>query len=388
MLSAISECKYCLYSNSLNARGWVLEPADTEKIEIFIDDNIHLGIAQLGKYRGDVFKNYPQFENINSGWEFNIQLPLSIVEKGILKVDFYKDSQKLGSLETSIVIDRANLVLFNEFLSENPQIDYNPNFAMHAEQILATLKSTGISTKEHYADKDLFKKWYKQIDYCGNYPGYTSEYLPEVTLPRKAWQHFLSIDLLTLKSTYYTYLDIGSSSSVFAKILHRLHPRARTYRQDLNYQAGIHGQYIGSDAANIPLPDSSVDSMGLHCAWEHFENNADIQFIEEAARLLKSGGKFCIIPLYLANDYFIFTSPQIWKNKYSNASGRPVFDPNAKIVINHSKRQRQEKYFSVDALLEMVIIPYQEEFKFTIFYFSNHQKHDGCPAFALVGEKR
>ena len=85
----------------------------------------------------------------------------------------------------------------------------------------------------------------------------------------------------------------------------------KVYRQDLEFPEGIHGNVIGGDASNMPLEDESATKMALHCSFEHFEKNSDIEFIIEANRVLCKGGKLCIVPLYLSNKYVVQTDPSI-----------------------------------------------------------------------------
>ena len=60
----------------------------------------------------------------------------------------------------------------------------------------------------------------------------------------------------------------------------------------------------------MPLPDGFCTKMALHCSFEHFEGDADSGFIQEAARVLRPGGRLCILPLYLAPRYTILTDLQ------------------------------------------------------------------------------
>ncbi|MBI5153840.1 methyltransferase domain-containing protein [Candidatus Poribacteria bacterium] len=55
---------------------------------------------------------------------------------------------------------------------------------------------------------------------------------------------------------------------------------------------------IGCDACELPLPDSSLDAMALHCSFEHFEGDSDTRFVREAMRVLRPGGGLLIIPFY------------------------------------------------------------------------------------------
>lgn len=78
---------------------------------------------------------------------------------------------------------------------------------------------------------------------------------------------------------------------------------------DLSYPQGVRGWRIGADAQKIPLPDGSVDAMSAQCAFECFQGGTDVGFLREAARVLRTGGKLAIVPLYVEDVHFIATSP-------------------------------------------------------------------------------
>ena len=76
------------------------------------------------------------------------------------------------------------------------------------------------------------------------------------------------------------------------------------------YPEGIQDRTIGGDAASMPIPDGFVDHLVMHCSFEHFEGDSDSRFIREASRVLKPGGRLCILPLYTSSAYAIQTHPR------------------------------------------------------------------------------
>lgn len=139
-----------------------------------------------------------------------------------------------------------------------------------------------------------------------NLSEYESEYKTyagplEHCLLEKSLEHCLSLLLINPRPEMIG-VDIGSCQSVLAGLGRRVYG-VRYFEQDLGYPAGVQGDRIGSSADAIPLPDESVDFMTLHCTFEHFENNADIGFVGECARLLKKGGRVVILPLYLCEVF-------------------------------------------------------------------------------------
>jgi len=127
----------------------------------------------------------------------------------------------------------------------------------------------------------------------------------------KSLEHFLAAKLLDFHSED-VFIDIASCYSPACQIYSQFYG-CRCYEQDLQYPPGIYNNTIGGDASHMPVPDGFATKMALHCSFEHFEGNSDIEFIKEAGRVLAPGGKLCIIPLYLSDEYFILTDPTVWK---------------------------------------------------------------------------
>jgi ubiquinone/menaquinone biosynthesis C-methylase UbiE len=93
-------------------------------------------------------------------------------------------------------------------------------------------------------------------------------------------------------------VDVASHWSPYHKIVKKLH-RSKIFRQDQLFKHGIHGSDIGSDCTGIPLPDGSVDMLAVNNSIEHFEKDKDALFMRESYRLLRSGGRLCIVPLFI-----------------------------------------------------------------------------------------
>ncbi|MEA5448426.1 methyltransferase domain-containing protein [Leptolyngbya sp. CCNP1308] len=171
-------------------------------------------------------------------------------------------------------------------------------------EISQRLRSLEISVKELSLDKTDYQIYFRSARYIEDFPAYYSFNLPE-----KSLEHYIAAKLLQLNAED-TYIDIASEGSPVPEIYHNLFG-SKTYRQDLAYPTGLHGNKIGGNAAHMPIPDNFASKMALHCSFEHFEQNADIGFVREAARVLRPGGKICIVPLYLALQYSIQTDPVI-----------------------------------------------------------------------------
>ncbi len=140
--------------------------------------------------------------------------------------------------------------------------------------------------------------------------------------------------------------------------------------------------------SSIPLPGASVDAITLHCSLEHFEGEEDLKFFEEGSRLLKRGGRICVIPLYTANRLCVITSPSVWTDKYKAYAEAPKFDPRAAVYVNEAARQRQMKLYDVAVLRSDLLERMGSDYDIKVVYYANHPEVKGCPAFALLLERK
>ncbi|NVJ07029.1 methyltransferase domain-containing protein [Myxococcus sp. AM001] len=179
------------------------------------------------------------------------------------------------------------------------------------------------------------------------------------------------------------YVDIASTlSSPYLDVVRELGRTRNLYAQDLVFPPGIHGHQIGGSAAELPLEDGSVDAMTLHCSFEHFEGSADTGFIREAGRVLRPGGKVCIVPLYLGEYAFTMCDP---------AWGYDI-RRDAESVIHLFPRwgERHGRFYDAVTLKERVLAPaHAAGLTSRVFHFENIlDLHPSCYThFGLVLEK-
>ena len=324
---------------------------------------------------------------------------LSMVDHVLLGSDYHQKSmtEKLESFGSYSIIDLFNLssrqsVLFEGTNSETLQSVLSEYSNVTREQrrhtdltlIKEAFQSCCLQFDSLEIDEERYKHYMKESNYEYNYPVYSKEFRGHL-LSVKSLQHFLSLELLGV-SAEHSWIDIASSNSCFPDILQKQFGVKTCWRQDWSYNKGIVGERIGSDAVTLPLSGQSIDRISLHCSWEHFEADKDIEFLHEVHRVLRPGGKICIVPLYMANDYVIETSPEIWLNKYWNVDDLPIFDGQARININNTAKQRHSKFYSVD-ILEQKLAPLRGIFNIAIYHFNNASKIDGAPHFSLFLER-
>jgi SAM-dependent methyltransferase len=170
------------------------------------------------------------------------------------------------------------------------------------KQITDQLEARGFRIQPYLVDVEGYREYVKAADYASH--NYYQDHL-SYNFPEKSLEHYVAADMLDLQPDE-TYVDIGNDGSPVPEIYHRLYG-VSAWRQDLIYEKGLHLNTIGGDAAEMPVCDEFAGKMALHCTFEHFEGDSDSRFIRECHRVLKPGGRVCILPLYLHTEYAIQT---------------------------------------------------------------------------------
>jgi SAM-dependent methyltransferase len=129
-------------------------------------------------------------------------------------------------------------------------------------------------------------------------------------------------------------------------------------------------EFIESPAERMPLSDMSVDKISCHHSFEHFQGDADSQAIREIQRVLRPGGKACIVPLFVAHAYFeIVDLP--WTRK-SDAQARRVLDPTSPFPGGMFSGGFARVY-DLDSLQGRVLRAIDSnKFKISLFQFESH----------------
>lgn len=172
-------------------------------------------------------------------------------------------------------------------------------------EVISELKKEGYSLLDFNIEKDDYREFVLKAGYDKFLDVYGKDNQDRIF--NKSLQHYLAAKLLNL-SQEDVYVDIACAASPASYIYQKIYG-CKVYKQDLGAPEGIHGNLIGGDAGSMPVRDGFFTKMGLHCSLEHFENDSDINFIKEAGRVLKKGGKLCIVPLYIFNKYALLSSP-------------------------------------------------------------------------------
>jgi len=240
--------------------------------------------------------------------------------------------------------------------ANNPQVQ---------DEIMKQLRKNGFNIVNFKINKNDYKhyldnaKYNKFPDYYGGGKGRT--------FTEKSLEHYLAAKLLNL-SKDDVYIDIANLNSPTPEIYHKLYG-CKTYRQDLIFPKGLHKNIIGGDASSMPVKDGFATKMGLHCSFEHFEQDSDIGFIKEANRVLGKEGKVCILPLYLFNRYAIQTDPVVLPR------GGISFESDAILYCAKGYRNRHGRFYDISHLISRIRNNIND-LKLTIYIIENEKEID------------
>lgn len=225
--------------------------------------------------------------------------------------------------------------------------------------IAPELGAEGIRVDSYTIDVADFDRYveaagYSGLDYYdhGRDPNAREKYL----------EHYVSLRLLAPKAGE-VLVDIASMNSPFSEIAATMFG-LETYRQDIMYPEGVHGRTIGGDAAAMPIPDAFVDHLVMHCSFEHFEGDSDHRFIREASRVLKPGGRLCILPLYTASKYAIQTHPRGLRRQHFE------FEPGDTIYVSDDWGPPHQRFYDTRAFMDR-IVSHSDGLELTVYRVTN-----------------
>jgi SAM-dependent methyltransferase len=198
-------------------------------------------------------------------------------------------------------VKRILLWHYNYFVIREPKVKSTvPHDPWIQEELIEELKKNGFNIVDFEIDITDYRNYLNIAEYW-RFPDYYGGGKASL-FHEKSLEHYIAAKLLNL-SENDVYIDVASANSPAAEIYHRLFG-CKVYRQDLIFPEGIHGNIIGGDASKMPIENGFATKMALHCSFEHFEQDSDINFIKEAGRVLREGGKLYCRYIYLINTLY------------------------------------------------------------------------------------
>lgn len=146
----------------------------------------------------------------------------------------------------------------------------------------------------------------------------------------KPLEYLVSIMLTSLDGASVV-LDAAGGGGEFVRALEALALGSRIYCQDPVLEGRSEGAvaYLGGTIVDVPLPDGSVDSITCHHSFEHFRGDQDVAFVVEACRLLRPGGRACVVPLFLTDGSFEIWNVRARPKAAFSAGATQLYDPTA-----------------------------------------------------------
>lgn len=225
-------------------------------------------------------------------------------------------------------------------------------------RILAAAEQAGLPFQPYQIDIAGYGQYFEQAGYRQQYAEYYRGNQPE-----KSLEHYVALQLLDIHSED-VFVDLASEHSPIPEIYQRL-TGATSYSQDIMYAEGIQGNQIGGDACAMPVPDGFMTKATLTCSIEHFEGEADSKLFQELARVLRPGGKVCIVPFY------VFTEPTTQTDPTVSVPAGVEFDAEVPLHCAQGWGNRHGRFYSPESFAQRVIAPVQEQFKFEFYYLEN-----------------
>jgi len=250
---------------------------------------------------------------------------------------------------------------------------------LESESMKLKLKKEGLNVIDYKVDVADYKTYIKKAEYnkIQSYYGVGGK---SNVFSEKTLEHYLAAKLMNVSSDD-VYIDVANAFSPVPEIYSSLYD-CEVYSQDLIFEPGMHDRKIGGDACVMPVKDGFASKMALHCSFEHFENDADTRFIKEANRVLKKGGKLCILPLYLSENYRILTDPSVIP------TGENPFEDDVTLCCVKGYGNRHGRFYDVNNFISRVV-NYLQELKLTIYFIQNEKEvDDSCYVkFVAIFEK-
>jgi hypothetical protein len=204
-------------------------------------------------------------------------------------------------------------------------VRHAPRYAAPTPAELARIEkdlgALGVVVHDYFTPADAFETFrkaeYFPPDYHGGPPGGVWD--------EKLLEHLITSQMLGLTDFRPDdiYVDVAASSSPWANVL-RERFGITAYAIDLEVNPLYQNLpfYRAENATATSFADASVRGASLHCAYEMFLGEDDVDLLKEMARILKPGGKMVILPLYMHTHYCAYSTPEYYGKGYSDPEAK------------------------------------------------------------------
>jgi hypothetical protein len=249
--------------------------------------------------------------------------------------------------------------------------------AQDAEAVREELWRRGVRVVDLDAERAAYSEFARRAAYDVHHPDHHAH----ESYPEKSFEHHLACKALDL-SREDVFLDVASSASPLPEIAARVFG-CRSFAQDIMYAPGLSGDRIGGDACAMPVAAGFATKAALTCSLEHFEGDADTRLFRELSRVVSTGGRVLVVPLYLTTEHAVMTDP-LW-----STAADVRFDADAVVYCAKGWGNRHGRFYSPRTLVERILAPSAEAFRFTVLRIVRGEAiHPSIYArFALVAER-
>lgn len=233
-------------------------------------------------------------------------------------IEIIRKVKKRGLLR-SLMIGKEHLKRpYYAYVNRNAPVYLNPScdelFAIERSMIKA-----GIQVSALKIGREELEEFKKEFVFPASYSvGRVSSVFNE-----KVLEHYISYKMAGLRNFRKDediYLDVGSSSSPWVQMLR--HKGYLAYALDLKASPEYKSfdYYLEMDATKTAFPSSSVAGISLQCSFEMFLREDDTRFVDEVSRILRSGGKAIIVPLYMHTHFCGFSTQEFYNRGNADPS--------------------------------------------------------------------
>ncbi len=262
-----------------------------------------------------------------------------------------------------------------QYYSALARMDYRFNKAALKQSVVDSLidyqaikrefLESGLTVIDYRIDRSDFCRWLQEIQFPTSYVSAYKEVFTE-----KALEHYLAMKILELNEED-VFIDIAASFSPWYDLSEKYYG-CHSYAVDLLLPPDKNDpRLIECDATNMPFENESVTKMAIHCALEVFENDDDVNLVKEAIRVLKTGGRWVISPLYMDHFYGIRTG--LKANRKGIKYGKAM-----RVWNDVQQGRRFFRYYDVEAF-QLRISNVTDMMDVKIYYITNESEVKQAP---------